>query len=327
MGQIVDDLDGTISVRSKLGIGTEVTVNLPLLKSNRMLSEEPSSTTSNPLSFEDALRATKGLRIALIGFSPLDGDALQSQGTEPGSQEREKMQSGLEMDQQWCLSRKEIGEICCERLAMEVLPAETNVVEPSRMTTWPDLLLVMQQNVEQLVSDLTAVHAVYPSHRQSGRAAIPPIVVVCGDMPSAKARSAVWNNQRAMADWISQPCGPRKLAKIFALSMTRWSRERDRTPDYGSPAPGRQTSAQDLLVDAQILTGGSTAVASAGLETAVYSLSLYSSSHNEAPDTDTAVDKFAFLLVEDNPINLKVGERLLSCRQYSASLTCPNAHP
>ncbi|PNY23534.1 Uncharacterized protein TCAP_06522 [Tolypocladium capitatum] len=176
--QIISQLDGSISVQSRLGIGTTVSVSLPMGQN----TPSPVARTAEPVDdqdFEKHVRELKGLRVRLLGF---DEDKSQAR----------------------CDSKYGRPEIVCQDwLRMEVIS------QPQDEQAAADLLLVSEHVLPQF-EELSGSDA--------------PVVVVCTNALAAYHYSTLAERMSTarVFEFISQPTGPRKLAKIFGIAFKRW---------------------------------------------------------------------------------------------------------
>jgi hypothetical protein len=191
----------------------------------------------------------------------------------------------------------EVENICRTKLAVEVLPAPAHAAELFELDPRPELLLTTEQHLNQLLDDLATMHGLGQHH------VIPPIVAVCPSMPIAKVRTKESRKHGIVVDFISQPCGPRKLANAFALSMVRWSVEMGQDEDAMMPAateeplsPYFEHAAQQSRDNAQVKPAVNGFFHLPGYEQ-------QSNTHTDVP----VLERNSFLLVEDNPINMRVG--------------------
>lgn len=285
--QLVSQLDGTISARSTVGIGTEFTVTLPLEQPKKSRSRQTSDSLGATQKHDlmDHIKAAKGLRIALVGFAEEEIADAKDHGTRtPGESTA------------WTLPRAEIGNICRSKLGMEVLIVPADATQLFSMVPRPELLLTTSQHFKQLLQVLTRHQGLGQDH------VIPPIVSVCPTMAVAKARTQAGNTKGVVVDFISQPCGPRKLANAFALSMVRWSEDREKhsegmlTPfeepmspyfEHASMAARKSADTHVPLMDER----GEFPI-----------FDKRSNPHEASP----SLKRNSFLLVEDNPINMRV---------------------
>ena len=292
--QIVSNLNGTIGVRSDVGIGTEFTITIPLAQPTRSRSRDTSSSSDNTVKeLAGHIKAAKGLRVALIGFSAPD-DASRSSEEAFEASLRQRRGSYDAAATQWTLPRAEIENICRAKLAMEVLPAPSDLRELSGMVPRPELLLTTEQYLDQLIKDLTTMKGLGADH------VMPPIVAVCPSIAVAKMRARSQDKSRAVVDFISQPCGPRKLADAFALSLMRWSEHKGTETESES-----ELASPDLARTADEEEAASTLESQATGQTPSLTLADRTKSQDSS-STSLVQKRHHFLLVEDNPINMRI---------------------
>ncbi|KAJ0163556.1 Peroxide stress-activated histidine kinase mak1 [Colletotrichum tanaceti] len=191
VNQIVGKLRGSIQVWSKVGHGTKVSVQLPL---QAALPESPAIGHSETLGFNDfqaSVSELGGLRVKLLGFPEDYGvrraDDLASNTPSEG---------------------ESVASICREWLRMHIIDQS---VEDQLL---PDLVLSTERHLDRLLSE-----------RLQGIISM-PVVVICRNALIARqlATSPRFNGRRVIFEFISQPIGPRKLAKVLLLSFRRWTR-------------------------------------------------------------------------------------------------------
>ncbi|TDZ14053.1 Hybrid signal transduction histidine kinase A [Colletotrichum spinosum] len=190
VNQIVGKLGGSIHVWSQVGQGTKVTVTLKLREA------EPPSPTGDPASagfdeFTASIGELKGLRIRLHGI-PTQEDVR-------GALDPELAKGTLS-------EASLIANICLDWLQMHVVEdlAEDRVL--------PDMILSTEASLHELL------------HEQRRTGVFAPVVVICRNSLIARqlATSPRFASGRAGFDFISQPVGPRKLAKVLLMSFRRW---------------------------------------------------------------------------------------------------------
>ncbi|OLN95481.1 Histidine kinase 5-like protein 2 [Colletotrichum chlorophyti] len=222
VNQIVAKLGGSIQVASKLGQGTKVTVVLPLR------GAAASSPTDNPTSagldeFNSLAGQLKGLRVRLLGL-PTEhnvhgvGDPSWLKGT--------RSEGAL------------LANFCAEWLRM-------HIVEPSVSgQLLADLIITTEISLEDLLA----------GQRHGGIST--PVVVICRNALLARqlANSARFNNRDTIFEFVSQPIGPRKLAKVLLLSLRRWIKLQASAISIAIPSPLNTVEAtpSDLAPDAGI---------------------------------------------------------------------------
>ncbi|PNH70010.1 hypothetical protein VD0002_g521 [Verticillium dahliae] len=180
--QIVTNLDGKISVKSRVAVGTTVTVSVPL-----QAATNEAEYMGDDDEFAAHVSDLKGLRVLLSGFS-------ESQGEDTGAQARAKPgRDGF--------GRGLTEGICRDWLKMEVLSDTETLV--------PDVVLVAEHAMPDV--DVSTFRN-------------PPCVVVCANPLLAfdRSTSAEAAQTEGVFEFISQPLGPRKLARILLLACQRW---------------------------------------------------------------------------------------------------------
>ncbi|KAK1976747.1 hsp90-like protein [Colletotrichum cereale] len=230
VNQIVAKLRGSIQVWSKVGRGTKVTVQLPLQ------AALPTSPTINHLSttgfddFQASVSELGGLRVKLLGFPKDYGvqavDDLSSHTPSEGEL---------------------VANICSSWLKMHIIDQS---VEDQLL---PDLVLSNERDLDRLLYE-----------RRQGVIST-PVVIICRNALIARqlATSPRFAGKRVVFEFISQPIGPRKLAKVLLLSFRRWTRTQAGT--IPTPTQLSLTSANHTNVNDHTATGrGSGSSVSAG---------------------------------------------------------------
>ncbi|KHN94429.1 ATPase-like, ATP-binding domain protein [Metarhizium album ARSEF 1941] len=295
--RIVTALKGSISIQSVVDKGTSVSVTLPL---PAVVPESAIPRLRNPgHEFEAQRNDLRGLRVLLLGFR--DTPSVDSDDGVFGTN---------------VVESEGIANICRDWLQMQV-------VEPSESNTLvPDLLLC----------DETYLHLNSHIHTQRN-ASSPPAVVICRNAVSARdlAENRLFKRRPNDQLWefSAQPVGPRKLAKVLALTFKRWTtyqatlnpialsaaqtpeeedgprRPTDRaklaTATATAPEAGPRGDETPELMAANIFREISLPerVRRSTPLTATYPDSATSDVDSNQPGT-------SFLLVDDNPINLKI---------------------
>ncbi|KAM0494651.1 hypothetical protein ACHAP8_008519 [Fusarium lateritium] len=251
--QIAAQFGGQISVKSRVGTGTTVTVRLPMKLADdchrgvcevRQREEE----------FEAQTDKLRGLRVKVIDFGNNESD---SSGT--------KMESPCQL----------VRNMCNEWLGMQV---NTGFETPCLL---PDLAIWSEQGFER------------PFDQQDTMPDVPNIVVCANALTVHQYSCGTKAIPRpGIFEFISQPLGPRKLAKACSLALYRWTVAQTST-DSPTTAPPDQDS---LAVPENIAS-------SIPHPTSPFPLSA------EPTPTQTTQGYFRnpeFLLVDDNFINLKI---------------------
>ncbi|KAI0127461.1 hypothetical protein BJ170DRAFT_683302 [Xylariales sp. AK1849] len=257
--KIVTSLSGEISIKSQVNAGTVAVVRLPLA------CAAPSSVDSvaadDNAEFEDQKRQLKGLRVRLIG--------LHEQG------------------------KTTHHDLASDYRPRDISPAE-NVCRD-----WLQMQTISESQAQTMAPDvvLCAEAALGESGLLDGQLTTrPPVVVICPNSLAAHHRAMAFHSMRGdrIYEFISQPTGPRKLAKILVLAFKRWI-ELQALP----PSPTRSPSP----------TGN----ADRGPTAPALELSSYARPSSPEPEHLLPVmpsialpPPMEFLLVDDNPVNLKI---------------------
>ncbi|KAI3321265.1 hypothetical protein HD806DRAFT_203821 [Xylariaceae sp. AK1471] len=186
--KIVSSLKGKVSIKSQVGVGTTATVLLPL---------QPIPTSSTPTEtpepelddYAEQRRELKGLRIGFVNFdTPL--------GLPPSYGEPKKMSHVDDYQSIWT--------VCQKDLAMEVVTI-TQAVDLA-----PDIVLCEETALNSFVTREGLTRT--------------PLVVVCANALSAYRLSvdSRFQDSSPIIEFISQPTGPRKLAKVLVAALRRW---------------------------------------------------------------------------------------------------------
>lgn len=195
--QIVSKLGGSIQVWSKVGRGTKVRVKLALLCANPGTPTVANAEDGNFNAFRASVSELAGLRVKLVGFPEDYGVKMPDEliGTTPN-------EGAL------------VTNLCKEWLQMQIIDQSI----PPLQQLLPDLVLSTEKQLEQLLME-----------RRLGIINT-PVVVICRNALIARqlATSARFTGNRIVFEFISQPIGPRKLAKVLLLSFQRWTKLQER---------------------------------------------------------------------------------------------------
>ncbi|KAK7958246.1 hypothetical protein PG988_013094 [Apiospora saccharicola] len=297
--KVANSLGGRVTVDSEVGLGTTVTVLMPLQPVTAADSTSVTEEEEAELAFfANQRRELKGLRICLVGFDTPIRIPLRHKGS---TEARSSPQSVFRICQNW--------------LQMQVI----STTEATELA--PDLILCED----------SASSCAYMSSPESLKA---PIVVMCADVPTAFQRSTAVDaasGSRAM-DFVSQPLGPRKLAKILLAAVKRWVEHQDAAPPpprtlssltldlppsrhslgprrAASRASNRSgTSSRGTRISQVISENGqpSTNGDRSRPESPQSEEPPQDAQPNISPGLEEAEPLPKFLLVDDNPINLRI---------------------
>ncbi|KAJ5601350.1 hypothetical protein N7510_010884 [Penicillium lagena] len=202
--QAVGSLGGSIDIASTQGVGTELTIQTPLMRA--LGTSDASSSNSE---FHTMLKYTEGKTIGFLGF----GASLNSQ--------RDK------------LLYESLERLCRHWFGLSVTNVSSFQGEPLLL----DFYLAVQTELDcedTKGRDLFALG----KYRQVSNWNGSPIVVIC-QSPEEAHHMFVTTKSREEApvfEFISQPCGPRKLARALNLCI-----KRQRDSHSGRSSPIEQT--------------------------------------------------------------------------------------
>ncbi|OBT78308.1 hypothetical protein VF21_03024 [Pseudogymnoascus sp. 05NY08] len=203
--------------------------------------------------------------------------------------------------------QKSVPDICREWLMMEI-------VSNMPGTTAADILLWSHDELPSLSKDIEAL-------------AKTPNVVICPNALVAYRQSKIFEaaDYAAVFEFISQPIGPRKLARALFLAYTRWMNVSDSaTSSYATPVsvkrpegPHRTQSSFTITNSSRPARGRVSSYSHSATsnptdddDTSIFSdvrdETLENSTPNESPTFERPNPFAKFLLVDDNHINLKV---------------------
>ncbi|KAJ4327662.1 hypothetical protein N0V84_001912 [Fusarium piperis] len=253
--QITTQLGGHISVSSRIGVGTTVTVSLPMtLQDCRPTPATPSAESEEK--FESQLRKLHGLRVRMLDCSKHQGGGLPS-------------------------TTMETPDVLVQNICRDWMHMEVNSELESKQLV-PDLIIWSEDRLEQPLSAQEPLSDV-------------PGVVLCANAQTAYqyATGAKATPRPGIFEFISQPLGPRKLARAFSLALHRWTIAQTSAMP---PTPTAQSTTEpernrEDIVPVPIISPGTP-----------FPLS---SEETPSPSQDYFTTP-EFLLVDDNFINLKI---------------------
>ncbi|KAG6002470.1 hypothetical protein E4U21_003036 [Claviceps maximensis] len=337
--KIVSRLGGQIKVQSSLGRGTAISVELPLEVAAPSVPSVPPSPFMSPYktgdlepeagpdpadtcNFKRHVEMLSGLNVHVAGFSTHDESVSETEHLGiPGI--------GKPFDQ-----RATLVAICRDWLHMTVLDASA---DGNVLTTKADLVICTAASLDLMQRE----------YRETMK--LTPMVVICSSVTVARTVESRYKDCSldAVIEYSFQPVGPRKLARVLASSLQRWNERMSRrtTAELTQSDMMRQ---QWLSIDAMLTSGQSPGVESAYDEspfdeappgkadapTSPLSSSGSSTSCQETfdwkptkasssaspPPASTLLSpppRDRFLIVDDNPINLKI---LSSCMKKMGHL-------
>lgn len=187
--QAVGALGGSIEINSTKGVGTELTIRTPL-------THYPSETadSASEAVFMALRQSTEGKSIGLLGF----GSSLESN-----------------RDQTLYSS---LARVCEEWLGLEV-----TLVSPSKGEKRPfNFYLAVQTELDSEDRDARNLFNLAPQLCSEGEET-PIVVVICQSPEEAHSMFVAARNRgiSSIFEFVSQPCGPRKLARALQLCIKR----------------------------------------------------------------------------------------------------------
>lgn len=311
--QVVTALGGEIHVTSQVGYGTAVTASLPLPVGGEWTDEEQ-------VSFGAVIKELAGLRVVLRG-----------NGQASTTEEAQLSLGDGDQDPQAKSQLQLVESLCQGWLKMHIVPEAESQASP------PDFII----STDESFSDLDAGDSSDP--------AACPHVFVCR---SSRVVQSITTHRR-MPDFfevISQPLGPRKLAKSLYDSRRRWKEAQHALPKSASAAsladqkpllvstPSQAAELTSVLKVAGIMAEStgltpSTVPAHSGKATtkprielkddgvASERLTAVAVVPPPAVAISPAITRRSVLIVDDNPINRKVCPFFFSWTHHDAELT------
>ncbi|CAI6082581.1 unnamed protein product [Clonostachys chloroleuca] len=272
---ITTQLHGRISIDSQVGVGTTVSVVLPL-KRAELLADIHASRSDDDKQFDGLVNDLKGLRVRII-------TADEASSTAPSA------------------VNVSLHDICRDWLQMEIVSTETSL-----QAVVPDIVLWSYDALEQVKGDIKELSKF-------------PNVVICPNALVAYHRNTEPTSLDGvkLLEFVSQPIGPRKLAKVLSLAYRRWvepshpfipqSIEAPLTVSRPKISSSTISSSVISHIDSLNTTPQKTEM---GGPAPMYTSTPGSSVSNEGQsDNDERVKRC--LLVDDNDINIKVLSALM----------------
>lgn len=201
--QAVGFLGGSIEIESTQGVGTELTIRTPLTPSSGT-----SDTSSSESMFSSRQKYTRGKTVGFLGF----GSSLQSPRDTA-------LYSSLE-------------RLCQDWFGLEVINVSSLKGEHAPF----DFYLAVQTELDSEDTEGRNLFGL-GSHLANGSAYRPPVVVICQCPEEAHRMFVASKNQdeTPLFEFISQPCGPRKLARALDICIKRQLDQQSRRSNNGQP--------------------------------------------------------------------------------------------
>ena len=198
--RIVLSLGGTVKVDSQKGVGTEVTVSVDLDQASSLVALDTPGDSTNT-SLNAAKDFTRDKTVGIIGLGPSKSDRALCES---------------------------LQQVCQRWFNMNViLPGQADFALCDLYISPFELLRSGDPDTEPLIST--------PKGQFSS-----PVIVIC---PSPRIAHSMYVQSRRQPDadvveFISQPCGPRKLAKTFEICSQRQGQRVDSANAEGEIARG-----------------------------------------------------------------------------------------
>ncbi|KAL6229912.1 hypothetical protein BDW75DRAFT_224000 [Aspergillus navahoensis] len=290
-------LNGSIEVSSEKDKGTEVSIQVPVTPASIPHGSEGSSPA---VAYSLRGGHAQGKTIGLIGFNSIPA---------------------LERDARLCESLK--------RLCEEWLHLTVEMVTVQNETTPCDFYLMVQTDLDGLDAEGNQLLLNLDHLRKAS-----PLIIVCQSPQAAhnmfaRMRSMSRSGEDPIVEFISQPCGPRKLAKTLELCIQRLEGHGSNKPeetrwvempvsshisiDIGprdAPVDRLKISKRPTLEavkNSDNQTSGSNPPADQAFKNTSSSLAV-ASSPEAVPEEDLgeSPDRPSILIIEDNPVNLQI---------------------
>ncbi|KXJ93327.1 hypothetical protein Micbo1qcDRAFT_161326 [Microdochium bolleyi] len=216
--QIVRTLSGSLTVESQVGIGTCVRISIPL--------QNATTTVEADDNFAEQKDALRGLRVSIAGLNkPIDLNSKRQSMT------------GFTPP----VASEIMSTICSDWLEMQV-------VDLGNPDIRPDLILCGEDGLNNVAREGSLSEVLTPA------------VVICSDAVTAHNHSIApeRKNSDRIIEFISQPAGPRKLAKALEAALNRWidfANSEHSGPELGDHEPQTPGGTNLLLRAAQRAPG------------------------------------------------------------------------
>ncbi|KAK1997406.1 hsp90-like protein [Colletotrichum falcatum] len=221
--QIVDSLRGSLEVRSEQNRGTEIDVHLSFSPVSDEASREPDEAMRN------AIEQTRGLQVMILEGGG-GGGGEDGSGSQPMSTPAAKLNDIL-------------TETCAEWFHMKVIKEDPQDPKEADLHLYPHppALEVLEKRFRDNSQSATKRKKV-------------PFIIVSPNAEEAvrmlQEYSKLLMDFSEIVEVIPQPCGPRKLAKVFTHCLKRAADLERNGRKSGTPAagslPARQEQAQEV---------------------------------------------------------------------------------
>lgn len=222
---IIKSMGGEIEVESEQGKGTKITVTLTMMHTPVKEEDVDRSVITS------AAKKTQGLRIGFIGF---DADSYEKE-PRPGTRSPENADHGF---------MASFHRMCQNWFGMDM--QITQGLDQSGV----DVFLTTEKGLEQVQDQLDQRMESDTDKDAQNQVADIPLMVICNSVSAANAM--MHNPKPHVTGVLSQPCGPRKLAKSLTLCL-----EANKIAKTNKPMPSVRKVLDDSLGDGQHLRDSS----------------------------------------------------------------------
>ncbi|TID23371.1 CheY-like superfamily [Venturia nashicola] len=310
--QIILLLGGDIIVRSLQDVGTDILVRIPMVHSQQSFGDRPAPLLDEILMVREK---TRGLAVCLLGMPEY-----------PTSEGKLKLETGIDLglwDHKSNLMRSTLESLCTNWFGMEVAGAQRK-----------DIYLIGESSHN--FADITSgqlLNKLEDELKEPTGDNVLQVIVLCKTVFSATNLQRTFRSQgRQAVVFISQPCGPRKLAKALMLVLEKRADILSGKPDEDGPRNTAEANRQrdSLIIDNDYesifpvepirstvlhFDHDQTSTSQPVIPEAQPHLQTTTKTHHLEQEsatlsqlsTATGAHSFEpFLLVDDNPINLQV---------------------
>ncbi|ODA75792.1 hypothetical protein RJ55_08680 [Drechmeria coniospora] len=282
--KIVSSLRGRIRVQSRVGRGTTISVQIPVEVSDPISPLHPRPdiiTEGTGDEFEYQVELLRNIRVYFMGYPK----------RQPGPMYSEVPENDEQRDEYAILAG-----ICRDWLAMHVMGHHSDVPMTS-----PEIIICRDYTMKKCIE------------KHGGKLSAPTAVVICRNMAEVchmEESCRKLQNSTQVLEFISQPAGPRNLARAIVAVVRRWQCR----VDLGTPAeltPPREPD--QVLVAASSLpgeTGCWRCKVDFDSSKTIYPVAPVTRPQESATTAGEIAGRLPIsekvLIVDDNPINLRI---------------------
>ena len=215
--QIVESMGGEIKVESEKGQGTKISVGLTMTHAPKTFD----SLEQSVVAMTGA--KTEGLKVGFLGFEADSFNGLPDACYSSPTNSRYLFMTSLH-------------KMCKEWFGMD-MHIVTGLHDEDA-----DIYLTTQQGSDDLTGQLDEVTSDPKDKLTQKRVKATPLLVIC-DAASTAQRMIKARDRKpvfGITEYISQPCGPRKLAKTLSLCLERMAASTEESKTMPTPADAVQ---------------------------------------------------------------------------------------